>query len=180
VLDGDACEIDGVGFAGAKGFAGGFGRGSLSPWGEPMIKAFVQEAVGEAIKLESALGRLRTERRVVLLHYSPIAATVEGEPREIYPYLGSARLEEPLGRQPVDVVFHGHAHRGALAGATAGGVPVYNVSLPLLKTSFPDGPSFRLFELADGSGNGSHTAPRASPGPERGAQGAAPGGRLSS
>ena len=74
-----------------------------------------------------------------LLHYSPIAGTVEGEPPEIYPYLGSSRLEEPLIRYPVDVVFHGHAHHGTLEGKTVGGVTVYNVSLSLLQRSFPDG-----------------------------------------
>ena len=123
VLDGgDAVEIQGVGFAGVKGFAGGFGRRALGPWGEETIKLFVREAVEEALKLETSLSKLRTDRRVVLLHYSPIAGTVEGEPKEIYPYLGSSRLEEPLIRYPVDVVFHGHAHHGTLEGKTLGGV----------------------------------------------------------
>src|SRR5215208_3672279 len=143
VLDGEACEIEGVGIAGAKGFAGGFGRGSLGAWGEPAIKQFVQEALHEAMKLESALAKLRTRRRIALLHYSPIAGTVEGEPVEIYPFLGSSRLEEPLLRYPVDAVFHGHAHRGTLQGKTVNGVPVYNVSKPLLQRSRPDQPPFR-------------------------------------
>src|SRR5918996_1926265 len=147
VLDGEADEVLGIGFAGVKGFAGGFGRGALGPWGEPLIKQFVREAVDEALKLETALSRLRTPRKVALLHYAPIAATVEGEPREIYPYLGSSRLEEPLSRYPVDVVFHGHAHHGALEGKTVGGVKVYNVSLSLLQRSFPDRPPFRIVEL---------------------------------
>jgi Icc-related predicted phosphoesterase len=148
VLDGgDAFEVHGVGFAGVKGFAGGFGRRALGPWGEETIKLFVREAVDEALKLETSLSKLRTERRVVLLHYSPIAGTVEGEPREIYAYLGSSRLEEPLIRYPVDVVFHGHAHHGTLEGKTVGGVTVYNVSLSLLQRSFPDAPPFRLIEL---------------------------------
>ncbi len=147
VLDGDACEIEGVGFAGAKGFAGGFGRGSLSPWGEAMIKAFVQEAVDEALKLESALGRLKTEHRVVLLHYSPIVATVVGEPPEIFAFLGSSRLEEPLRRYPADVVFHGHAHRGTPEGATEAGVPVYNVSLRVLRDARPEAPPLRFFDI---------------------------------
>src|SRR5215211_188550 len=132
VLDGTAHEILGVGFAGVKGFAGGFGRRALGPWGEETIKLFVREAVEEALKLETSLSKLRTDRRVVLLHYSPIAGTVEGEPKEIYPYLGSSRLEEPLIRYPVDAVFHGHAHHGTLEGKTVGGVKVYNVSLALL------------------------------------------------
>lgn len=147
VLDGDAHEILGVGFAGTKGFAGGFGRGALGPWGEPLIKQFVREAVDEALKLETALSRLRTPRKVALLHYAPIAGTVEGEPREIYPYLGSSRLEEPLSRYPVDVVFHGHAHHGATEGRTIGDVPVYNVSMMLLQRTYPDRPAFRVVEL---------------------------------
>jgi Icc-related predicted phosphoesterase len=153
VLDGEACEIHGVGFAGVKGFAGGFGRGALGPWGEEIIKRFVHEALDEALKLETALSRLRTERRVVLLHYSPIEGTVEGEPREIFPYLGSSRLEEPLTRYPVDAVFHGHAHHGSPEGRTMGNVPVYNVSIALLRRLYPDQPPFRILELAlDGTG----------------------------
>jgi Icc-related predicted phosphoesterase len=144
---GDAYEVHGVGFAGVKGFAGGFGRRALGPWGEETIKLFVREAVEEALKLETSLSKLRTDRRVVLLHYSPIAGTVEGEPKEIYPYLGSSRLEEPLIRYPVDVVFHGHAHHGCLEGKTVAGVKVYNVSLALLQHSFPDQPPFRIVEL---------------------------------
>jgi len=147
VLDGEACEIEGVGIAGAKGFAGGFGRGSLGSWGEPAIKQFVQEALHEAMKLESALAKLRTQRRIALLHYSPIAGTVAGEPVDIFPFLGSSRLEEPLLRYPVDAVFHGHAHRGTLEGRTVNGVPVYNVARPLLLRLHPDQPPFRLFEL---------------------------------
>ena len=154
VLDGDTHEVMGIGFAGIKGFAGGFGRRALGPWGEDLIKRFVREALDEALKLETALGQLRTERRVVLLHYSPIAATVEGEPLEIYPYLGSSRLEEPLGRYPVDVVFHGHAHHGSPEGRTMGNVPVYNVSMVLLQQTFPNRPAFRVVELPVGGGAG--------------------------
>src|SRR6266702_7645900 len=147
VLDGEAYEIHGTGIAGAKGFAGGFGRATLGAWGEPATKRFVQEAVDEAIKLESALARLRTERRVALLHYSPIRATVEGEPLEIFAYLGTSRLEEPLNRHPVNMVFHGHAHHGSLECRTSTGVPVFNVAMPLLLQKFPDRPPFRLFRL---------------------------------
>jgi Icc-related predicted phosphoesterase len=147
VLDGEAFEIHGVGFAGVKGFCGGFGRRALGPWGEAVIKSFVNEALQEALKLETALGQLRSDRRVVLLHYSPIAGTVEGEPLEIYPYLGSSRLEEPLTRYAVDAVFHGHAHHGTLAGKTMGDAPVYNVSLSLLQRAYPDGPPFRVVEF---------------------------------
>jgi Icc-related predicted phosphoesterase len=147
VLDGEATEVLGVGFAGAKGFIGGFGRGTLGAWGEPGVKRFVQEAVDEAMKLESALARLRTPRRVAVLHYSPIRATVEGEPLEIFPYLGTSRLEEPLNRHPVDVVFHGHAHHGSLEGKTSTGTPVFNVAMPLLLARFPDQPPFRIVEI---------------------------------
>ena len=131
-LDGECHEIGGVGFVGAKGFGGGFGRHALEPWGEPPVKQFVSAAVEEAMKIESALARLHSPRRVVVLHYAPIAATVAGEAAEIYPFLGSSRLEEPLDRYGVDAVFHGHAHNGTPSGTTRGGVPVYNVALPLL------------------------------------------------
>ena len=147
VLDGDTFEVHDVGFAGVKGFAGGFGRGALGPWGESIIKQFVHEAIDEALKLESALARLRTQNRVALLHYSPIRATVEGEPPEIFPFLGCSRLEEPLARFPVTAVFHGHAHNGALEGRTSNGVPVYNVALPLLRKLQPSGPLFRVIEV---------------------------------
>jgi Icc-related predicted phosphoesterase len=120
VLDGEATEVHGVGFAGVKGFGGGFGRGALGPWGERAIKSFVQEAIDESLKLEAALARLRTHRRVAVLHYSPVRATVEGEPPEIFPYLGSSRLEEPINRYRVNAVFHGHAHRGTAEGHPAG------------------------------------------------------------
>lgn len=147
LLDGEAVELLGVGFAGIKGFCGGFGRHSLGPWGEPAIKAFVREALDEALKLEAALARLRAPRRVALLHYAPILGTVEGEPREIYPFLGNSRLEEPLIRYPVTAVFHGHAHKGSPEGRLSNGVPVYNVALPLLRRLAPEGPWYRVLEL---------------------------------
>jgi Icc-related predicted phosphoesterase len=146
VLDGDAAEIGGVGFAGTKGFAGGFGPSALGPWGEGAIKAFVQEAVDEAMKLESALARLRTEQKVVVLHYAPIAGTVVGEPEQIYAFLGSSRLEDPIDRLGATAVVHGHAHHGSLEGATRGGVPVYNDSIPLLRRT--GGTAFRVLELS--------------------------------
>lgn len=147
VLDGESCEVLGVGFAGAKGFSGGFGRGTLGAWGEPAVKRFVQEALDEALKLESALARLRMPERIAILHYAPIRATVEGEPPEIFPYLGCGRLEEPLNRYPVTAVVHGHAHNGAPEGKTGAGVPVYNVSLPLLRKTDPRRSPFRLLEI---------------------------------
>ena len=145
VLDGDTVEVHGVGFAGVKGFAGGFGRGTLGAWGEEIIKRFVHEAVEESLKLENALARLRNPQRVAVLHYSPVRATVEGEPPEIFPFLGCSRLEEPLTRYPVSAVFHGHAHHGRLEGRTANGIPVYNVSLPLVREAFPE----RSFYVVD-------------------------------
>jgi Icc-related predicted phosphoesterase len=147
ILDGDAVEVLGVGFAGAKGFVGGYGRGTLGPWGEPVIKHFVQEAIDESLKLEAALGRLRTERRVALMHYSPVRDTCVGEPVEIYAYLGCGRLEEPLHSYPVDAVFHGHAHHGTPEGRTANGIPVYNVALPLLRATVQGAPPMRVVTI---------------------------------
>jgi len=146
VLDGDATEIRGIGFAGAKGFAGGFGRRALGPWGEDIIKKFVHEAVNEALKLESALARLRTTSLIAVLHYAPVQGTVEGEPPEIFPYLGCSRLEEPINRFPVTAVFHGHAHHGRPEARTATNVPVFNVSLTLMRELTPERP-FKLFEV---------------------------------
>jgi Icc-related predicted phosphoesterase len=147
VLDGEACEVLGIGFAGVKGFCGGFGQRALAPWGESAVKQFVHEALDETLKLESALSRLRTERRFALLHYAPIEATCESEPREIYPFLGCSRLEEPLNRYPLDGVFHGHAHHGGRFGKTKSGVPVHNVSLPLMMSLSSDRP-FHLEEVS--------------------------------
>lgn len=147
VLDGEAVEIEGVGFAGIKGFAGGFGRGTLSAFGEPSIKSFVREALDEAMKLESALARLRTPHRIAVLHYSPIRATVENEPPEIFAFLGCGRLEEPLNRYQVTACVHGHAHNGSPEGRTTAGAPVYNVAAPLMRKHYPDRPPFRLLEL---------------------------------
>jgi Icc-related predicted phosphoesterase len=147
LLDGDSHEVAGIGIAGIKGFAGGFGRHTLGAWGEAGIKNFVHEAVEEALKLETALSKLHTASRVAMLHYSPIAATLAGEAAEIYPFLGTSRLEEPLNRYAVDVVFHGHAHAGAPEGRTSAGIPVYNVSVPVLARCFPDRPPFRLVEV---------------------------------
>jgi Icc-related predicted phosphoesterase len=147
VLDGEGCEIHGVGFAGVKGFGGGFGDRALQPWGEEQIKRFVHEAVEEALKLESALARLWMPQRVAVLHYSPIEATVRGEPPEIFPFLGSSRLEEPLNRYPVCAIFHGHAHHGQPEGRTRADVPVYNVAVPVLTHAFPDRSPFRVVEI---------------------------------
>jgi Icc-related predicted phosphoesterase len=148
VLDGDLREIKGVVFAGVKGFCGGFGRHTLEPWGEPALKSFVQAAIAETMRLEMALARVRSTPCVALLHYAPVVDTVAGEPPEIYPWLGSSRLEEPIDRYGVTMVFHGHAHRGSPEGRTRGGVPVYNVALPLLRRIMPDQPPFRVVEVS--------------------------------
>jgi Icc-related predicted phosphoesterase len=137
ILGEQALEIEGVGFAGVKGFMGGYGRGELAPFGEPIAKAFVQEAMNEARKLENGLRSLRTERSVAVLHYSPTVETLEGEPPAIYQYLGSARLADAIDRfDHVKAVVHGHAHHGTYEGRTPRGVPVYNVAQFVLKPLF--------------------------------------------
>lgn len=147
MLDGEAEEICGVGFAGVKGFCGGFGRGTLSAFGEPAVKDFVQAAVDEAMKLEKALQQLRTPRKLAVLHYSPVKDTVEGEPIEIFPWLGCSRLEEPLNRYHVTAAVHGHAHKGSPEGHTSTGVPVYNVAQHVMRKAYPDHPPFRLLNV---------------------------------
>src|SRR5215475_1174845 len=144
MLNGEAVEIAGVGFAGICGFGGGFGRRMLNAWGEPLIKQFVQESIRHAVRLEQALAKLQTERRIVVLHYSPIRATLKGEHPEIFAFLGSSRLEEPINRFRVEAVFHGHAHNGILDGKTSTGIPVYNVSAPALRKT---GKPYRVIEL---------------------------------
>jgi Icc-related predicted phosphoesterase len=137
ILDEQAVEIEGVGFAGVKGFMGGYGRGELVPFGEPIAKAFVDEAMNEARKLENGLRSLRTERSVAVLHYSPTEQTLEGEPLAIYQYLGSQRLADAIDRfDHVKAVVHGHAHHGNYEGRTPGGTPVYNVAQFVLKPKF--------------------------------------------
>jgi Icc-related predicted phosphoesterase len=146
VLDGSAYERDGVGFAGTKGFVGGFGRGALTAFGEPEIKAFVRASVDEALKLERAMAQLRTTKRVVVLHYAPIAATIEGEAPEISPFLGSSRLAEVIDRHGADLVVHGHAHNGKLNGHTTAGIPVHNVAITLLQSQKPPA-AYRVFDV---------------------------------
>lgn len=143
VLEEGSVVLDGVGFAGVKGFCGGFGRGALAAFGEDLVKAFVQEALDEALELENTLRTLEADVKVVILHYSPVQGTVEGEPEIIWPFLGSSRLAPPLDEYGVDVCFHGHAHTGSAEGRTAGGVPVYNVALPLLER---EGIRYRIWE----------------------------------
>jgi Icc-related predicted phosphoesterase len=144
MLDGEAIEVAGVGFAGIAGFGGGFGRRMLNAWGEPLIKQFVQESIRHAVRLEQALAKLQAERRIVVLHYSPYPRTLKGEHPEIFAFLGSSRLEEPINRFRVNAVFHGHADNGILEGKTSTGIPVYNVSAPALRKT---GKPFRIVEL---------------------------------
>ncbi len=146
VLDGSAYERDGVGFAGTKGFVGGFGRGVLTAFGEPEVKAFVRAGIDEALKLERAMSQLRTKKRVIVLHYSPILATIDGEAPEIYPFLGTSRLAEVVDRHGADLVLHGHAHNGKCDGKTTGGVPVHNVAITLLQAQNPPA-VYRVFEV---------------------------------
>ena len=146
VLDEQAIEIDGVGFAGVKGFLGGFGRGELAPFGEPIVKAFVDEALNEARKLENGLRSLRTDRSVAVLHYSPTEETLEGEPAAIFQYLGSARLADAIDRfDNVKAVVHGHAHHGKYEGRTPRGTPVYNVAQFVCREKF--GRPYALIEI---------------------------------
>lgn len=137
VLQGDTWIFDHrVGFAGVKGFAGGFEDATLQAWGEDPIKLFVREAVNQALALEMALAKLDAggfQTKVALLHYAPIRQTVMGEKTEIFPFLGTSRLADVLDKQGVTAAFHGHAHRGSLRGQTSRGVAVYNVAMPLLR-----------------------------------------------
>lgn len=144
-LEEEVHVIDGVGFAGVKGFGGGFDEKMLGAFGEPAIKAFVQEALDQAMRLEHALHMLETERMVVLLHYAPIAQTLEGEAEVLFPFLGSSRLAETIDRfEGVRAVFHGHAHHGVYEGHTRKGVAVYNAAAPVPK---PSGKAYALVEL---------------------------------
>jgi Icc-related predicted phosphoesterase len=146
VLDGDHAVFDKrLGIAGVKGFAGGFEKGMLQAFGEPAVKAFVQEAVNEGLKLEAALAQLDLEKKVVLLHYAPIATTTDGEDAQLRPFLGTTRLAAPCDAFGAAAVFHGHAHHGAPEGRTPGGIPVYNVAMPVLKRVWDA--RFRTFDL---------------------------------
>jgi Icc-related predicted phosphoesterase len=133
MLDGEPWTMNDLGVAGVKGFAGGFEQAQLQKFGEEPLKAFVNACIEEELKLEKSLFQLRTKHRVALLHYSPCRQTLEGEPLEIFPFLGATRLGNPLDQLRPAFAVHGHAHRGCLRGATRGGVPVYNVALPVLR-----------------------------------------------
>lgn len=104
--DGESVIIKNIGFAGVKGFGGGFG--------EPGMKNFVQEAVDETLHRERALNHLDQEqpnvRKIAVLHYAPEKTTVTGEPESLFPFLGCSGMAEPIIRRQVVAVFHGHAH----------------------------------------------------------------------
>ncbi|MCA1409133.1 metallophosphoesterase [Ensifer sp. IC3342] len=144
LLNGQAVEIADVGFAGTKGFIGGFGRHMLGSFGEAAIKTMVSESVDEAMRLENALRTTTAKRALVILHYAPIAETIAGEPKEIYPFLGSSRLAETIDRFQVSAVVHGHAHKGTYEGQTPGGAPVFNVAAHIEK---PTGRPYAILEL---------------------------------
>ncbi len=135
LLNGQSYETNGVAFVGVKGFVGGFGRRMLASFGEAVLKTFVAESVKEAMRLENAMRAVGNERAVVVLHYAPILDTVEGEPLEIFPFLGSSRLGETIDRFKVSAVVHGHAHHGRYQGHTPRGAPVYNVAFPVEKST---------------------------------------------
>ena len=137
ILDGESIVVQDVAFAGVKGFGGGFEHYMLSLFGEDMMKQFVHEAVNESLQLDRALTRLEQEcpdlPKVVLMHYAPIKDTIIGEPEQLFPFLGSSHLAEPLTRRQVSLAFHGHAHAGTHKGQTTSKIPIYNVALPVLR-----------------------------------------------
>ncbi len=125
-----------LGVAGVKGFGGGFAGRCGSVFGEPEMKAFVGHTVEIADRLRKALGELDTDVRVALMHYAPIPETLDGEPLEIYPFLGSYLLAEAVDECGADLVLHGHAHAGTERGTTSGGVPVRNVAAPVIRSAY--------------------------------------------
>lgn len=151
VLDGEATVVEKIGFAGVKGFGGGFDRYMLSMFGEDAMKSFVQEAVNESLLLDRALARLEQEhatiKKVALLHYAPIAETVSGEPEQIYPFLGSTHLMEPLQRRKVSAAFHGHAHAGKFEALSPTGIPIYNVAVPVLRAHHGNNRAYALIDI---------------------------------
>ena len=150
ILDGESTVAENVGFAGVKGFGGGFDQYMLSIFGEDMMKQYVHEVVHESLQLDRALTRLEQEHpelpKVAILHYAPIKETIEGEPEQLFPFLGSTHLVEPLIRRQVSAAFHGHAHSGKLYGSTTTKIPVYNVALPVLRKEHLDA-SYLLVEV---------------------------------
>jgi Icc-related predicted phosphoesterase len=136
--EGEVVEVDGqrVGVAGIKGFGGGFAGACGTEFGEREMKAFVRHTRTIAEGLGDALEALDADVRIVLLHFSPVPETLVGERLEIYPFLGSYLLADAVDRSGADLVLHGHAHAGSERGETAGGVPVRNVSQPVIGAAY--------------------------------------------
>jgi Icc-related predicted phosphoesterase len=149
ILNGTYTEINGIHFAGVKGFGGGFAPMMWGRIGEYAQKVFYDEAEREAEQLENAINelvRMQAEKIVVLLHFSPIKATVVGDQIEWYSFLGSSRFEEVIDRYTVEAVFHAHSHFGSPEGKTGKGFPVFNVSYPLMQRTSADHP-YRIYEI---------------------------------
>lgn len=150
---GNILEIDDVGFVGTKGFAGGFGKSMIQPFGEKALKKFVRAGIKESVDLEVAITKMECKYKFVVLHYAPIRDTLIGEPQEIFAFLGSERLGIVLDRQKVDLAVHGHAHHGSPEGRTPGGIPVYNVSRYVQDTHFHR--TYMVFDVGkNGNGDG--------------------------
>ena len=136
VLEGETAEFElaghTVGIAGVKGFGGGFAGAHATDFGEPEMKAFIRHTQAIAAALAGAVARLRSDVRIVLMHYAPVKETLRGEPPEIYPFLGSYLLAEAVDACGADLILHGHAHRGVEKGMTPGGVAVRNVAQPVI------------------------------------------------
>ena len=131
-------DVDGasIGIAGTKGFVGGFPDSQLPDFGEPVLRQVYAETTAEVEALAAGLAAIaRCDYRIVLLHYSPTMTTLEGEPRGIWPFLGTDRLALPIAEHHPDVVLHGHTHAGRFEGFV-GDVPVFNVAVPVLVSDF--------------------------------------------
>ena len=137
------CDIAGLelGVVGAKGFIGGFPGSALPDFGEPLMRAVYAETTRESESIAKGLQAIvHCDLRIVLLHYAPIQATVEGEPEGIHLMLGSDRLATPIAEYGADLVLHGHAHAGSFEGCI-GKIPVYNVAVHVT------GRDFWIFDL---------------------------------
>jgi Icc-related predicted phosphoesterase len=148
VLEGTSTIVDSpggrLGVAGLKGFGGGFAGACASDFGEPEMKAFNRHTRDGAQRLEGALEDLDgVDVRIALLHYSPVRETLQGEPLEIFPFLGSYHLAEAIDRAGADLALHGHAHRGVERGVTPGGVRVRNVAQHVI------GRAYNVYALGD-------------------------------
>jgi uncharacterized protein len=136
----DICDTQ-LGIAGVKGFMGGFPGSHLPDFGEPSLRSVYRESVIEAEALDAGLRAIQMcPFRIVLMHYAPTTETLVGERETIWTFLGTDRLAPPILEHNPDMVLHGHAHAGTFEGRL-GGVPVYNVSVPVM------GEDFWVFEM---------------------------------